>query len=191
VGRWGVRKKFWASHHFYLQLLLTFLASYGKMCEVRVKPTLPTSITQKNTMTRLPLEDTVQNAVQNAVVRLADRNLGAVDALMALLRGSAEIDPDNVLGGMAPLINLNMLGIHGTSIYVLWNYKCRRDTRRLVMLLRAVQLGLISHTKVQKMAADKMRQVNLTGEEWADLDTAVCSRLTGFMSADAWIAKQN
>lgn len=75
---------------------------------------------------------------------------------------------------------LDTWGIYGTDIYVLWNDKCNRDVRQMLMLMRATQLGIFSHTKLQEMAADQMRQVNLSDEEMAELDEKVCERLEDF-----------
>ena len=50
----------------------------------------------------------------------------------------------------------------------------------MLMLMRATQLGLFSHIKLKEMAADQMRQVNLSDEEMADLDEKVCEQLKDF-----------
>ena len=70
--------------------------------------------------------------------------------------------------------------IYGSSIYILWNDRCDRDVRKLLMLIRATQLGFFSHTKLQQMAADQRRTINLTEEEFTELDKKVCEQLEDF-----------
>lgn len=136
-------------------------------------------------MTRIELSDTGQAII----VKMADGNPGAMTAMVVLLSKDCEpIDPDSAMGLLGPFLELDMLGIYGTEIYILWNDKCKRDLRRFVLLLRASQLGLLPNQKVREMAADQMRQVNLSADEWDELDAAVCDRLAGFMSIESWDA---
>lgn len=134
-------------------------------------------------MTRIELSDTGQAII----VKMADGNPGAMTAMASLLSKDCEpIDPDNAMGLMGPFLELDSLGIYGTAIHILWNDKCKRDLRRFVLLLRASQLGLLPSRKVQEMAADQMRQVNLSDIEWYALDAVVCARLAGFMTVKSW-----
>jgi hypothetical protein len=66
---------------------------------------------------------------------------------------------------------------------VLWSDKCGKDTRRMLMLMRATQLGIFPQTQLQAMAADQARQVNLTEDEFKALDAKVCEQLTEFARA--------
>ena len=133
-------------------------------------------------MTRIKLCDTTFEVV----AKMSDGNPGAMTAIAALLKESKEIDPQSAMGGLAPLLSLDLLGIYGTDIYILWADKCRNDTRRFCMLLRAHQLGMLQSHDIQEMAADQMRQVNLTAEEWGTIDADVCKRLDEFMTAETW-----
>ncbi len=136
-------------------------------------------------MTRIKVSDTGPGIV----AKMADGNPGAVHAMARLLTKECEkIDPDSALGLYGPLLTLDRFGIYGTSIYILWKDKCRRNLRQFVLLLRASQLGLLPDRKIKEMAADQMGQVNLTDDEWDDLDTAVCDQLAGFISVESWDA---
>lgn len=84
------------------------------------------------------------------------------------------------MGGIGAVMILDTWEIYGTDIYVLWNDKCNRDVRQMLMIMRATQLGFFSHERLQEMASDQMRQINLTDEEWEDLDNKVCERLEDF-----------
>ena len=75
-------------------------------------------------------------------------------------------------------MNLGTWGIYGSDIYVLCKDKCGGDLRRLLMLMRATQLGLFSHVKLRQMTRNQ--SINLTEEEFLDLDHKVCDQLGDF-----------
>ncbi len=116
----------------------------------------------------------------DAMIKMAEGNPGAIGALSAMVRLGNDIDPQGMMGGMGKIMMLDTWEIYGTGIYVLWSDKCGKDTRKLFMIMRACQLGFLSQTKLQQMAADQFRQVNLTEEEFARYDHLVCDRLEEF-----------
>lgn len=116
----------------------------------------------------------------SALIKMADGNPGAISAMMAILEKHQSIHPQAALGGIGTIMMLDEYGIYGSSIYVLYSDKCDRDVRKMVMLIRSVQLGIFSKTKLQEMAADQRRQVNLTDTEWHDLDDKVFEQLDDF-----------
>lgn len=88
------------------------------------------------------------------------------------------IDPQSALGGAGPLLALDQHDIYGTDIYVLWNDKCQRDVRKMIMALRGVQLGHLLESRLREIAGDQTRSVDLTRNEWDELNLQVCSELT-------------
>ncbi len=137
-------------------------------------------------MTRIELFDDAKSMF----IKMSDGNPGAMQAMIVLLSDEiAEIDRDSVMPFFS-VLTLDSLGIYGTGIYILWNDKCKKDSRRLIMLLRATQLGFLPGDKVKEMAADQMRQINLSDDEWVELDAKVCDRLSRFMSVETWTAQQ-
>jgi len=48
------------------------------------------------------------------------------------------------------------------------------------MLLRAVQLGFIRVDRLKELAEDQTRQINLSDEEWKDIEMKVCEQLEDF-----------
>jgi hypothetical protein len=129
-----------------------------------------------NTKQRIDLFD----SPMDAVMKMVEGNPGAIAALMDLMNSSESIDPQSAFGPLSPLLSLDALGIYGSGIYVIWSDKCNRDTRRVLVLLRAVQLGLLNSSKVQEMADDQSFKINLTEEEFKDLDHKVCEQLEKF-----------
>ncbi len=117
---------------------------------------------------------------QQVLTKMSDGNPGALMAMMEIIEKGDAIDPQAFAGGLGAIMILDTWEIYGSSIYVLFNDKCDRDVRKMLMLMRATQLGHFSQTKLQKMAADQSREINLTDEELADLDAKVCEQLENF-----------
>ena len=130
-------------------------------------------------MSKLDLKDTVMDAI----IKMSEGNPGAITALMEIIQKGNSIDPQSFAGDLSAILGLDTMKIYGTEIYILWSDKCGRDTRKLLMLLRAAQLGFLSQQKLKEMSEDQMREVNLSEEEFSKLDKKVCNRLTGFQKA--------
>lgn len=132
-----------------------------------------------NTETRIQLNDNMMSIF----TKMSEGNPGAAQALMELYEKSSSIDPQSALGPVSGILSLDTHGIYGTDIYVLWNDKCDRDARKVLVLLRAVQLGFMPESKLQEMAGDQMRKINLTEQEFSDYESQVCERLEQFQRA--------
>lgn len=126
---------------------------------------------------------TLKDTLITATLKIADGNPGAMQALADLMANTEAIDPQSALGKLGPLLSLDTHGIYGTDIYILYNDKCDRDARKMLMLLRAVQLGFLGERKLKELAGDQIREVNLTSDEWESLDSKVCEELDGFARA--------
>lgn len=120
------------------------------------------------------------DSVTDICVKMSEGNPGALACIKDILKCANEVDPQDMLSPLGPILILDSCGIYGSSIYVIWSDKCGRDTRRMMMLLRATQLGFFSQDRLKQMAGDQVRQFNLTSEEFAELDKQVCERLEMF-----------
>lgn len=127
-------------------------------------------------MSMIELNDTIVDVVS----KMSEGNPGAITAMMVMVSKTEAIDPQDAMGNFGPLAMLDSWEIYGSDIYVLYNDKCDRDVRKMLMLMRATQLGYFSHFKLKEMASDQMRQINLTEEEFDKLDDKVCEQLTEF-----------
>lgn len=130
-------------------------------------------------MSRIDLTDTGMDVL----VKMSEGNPGALQALMDIMAKHDSIDPQAAMGGLGAVMLLDTWKIYGSGIYILYNDKCGRDVRKMLMLLRAVQMGMLRSGKLQEMAADEMRAVDLPVEEWQKLDDQVCERLEDFAKA--------
>lgn len=127
-------------------------------------------------MSKLDFNDTFQSAVS----KLSDGNPGAIGAMMDIAIKTPEIDPQCAFGEFGPLLSLDTHEIYGSDIYILYNDKCDRNARNVHVLLRAVQLGIMEESQLQALAADQMRSVNLSDEEFNQFDKEVCDQLDEF-----------
>lgn len=85
---------------------------------------------------------TLNDSIQDMMIKMSDGNPGAVGALMSLLTDSTT-DPDSALGGIGKIMSLDEYGIYGTDVYVFFNDICERDVKKMIGVMRAVQLGLL------------------------------------------------
>ena len=127
-------------------------------------------------MSKITLNDTGMTAI----VKMSEGNIGATTTMMEIIQKHNKIDPQAVMGGLGAIMILDTWEIYGADIYILFNDKCNRDVRKMLMLMRATQLGFFSHIKLKEMAHDQMRKINLTEEEFKELDNKVCAKLTEF-----------
>ncbi len=84
----------------------------------------------------------------SAITKMCDGNPGAMNALMEIMSDTTT-DPDNGMGGIGVILNLDSMGIYGTDIYILHNDICDRDTPKMLGVLRACQMGLFSRDIVK------------------------------------------
>lgn len=132
-------------------------------------------------MSRIRLGD---NGI-DVIVKMADGNPGAIQALMAIIAQSEEIDSQDTSGGIGAVLSLDMHQIYGTDIYILYNEKCQKDVRKLLVLLRACQLGIMPESKLHSLAGDRMNEIELADIEFSVLDAKVCEQRAKFQRPPA------
>lgn len=130
-------------------------------------------------MSKIELSDNTMTII----MKMAEGNPGAITALSEMVKQGEAIDPQSAIPPLGAILLLDTYEIYGSAIYVLWSDKCGRDVRKLLILIRSVQLGFLPESKLQAMAADQCREVDLTPEEYADLDKKVCESLEQFQKA--------
>jgi hypothetical protein len=127
------------------------------------------------TTSRLTLSDNFMTAM----IKMADGNPGAINALMDLSLASPTVDPESAMGAIAPLLSLDTHQIYGSAIWILYKDVCKQDARTMLMLLRAVQLGLFSEGALQRLSQAECK-LALSDEKMTELDMQVCARLEQF-----------
>lgn len=127
-------------------------------------------------MSKIQLTDTVLEMI----MKMVDGNPGAIMSITELMNNAETIDPQSAFGSISPILSLDTNEIYGSDIYILFNDKCKRDSRKCLLLLRAVQLGLRPQGWLQDLASDQLRRINISDDEWLEIDSAVCSELSEF-----------
>jgi hypothetical protein len=79
--------------------------------------------------------------VPDAVAKIAEGNIAAV-CIMDLMKHSEEIDP--YLKVIGPVMLLDSLGIYGPNVWVIFKDVCEQNHARMLAVLRATQLGMLS-----------------------------------------------
>lgn len=128
-------------------------------------------------MTKITLNDTGMDMF----VKMSEGNPGALTALMELSKLTPEIDPQSAFGPYSALLSLDSYGIYGANIYIIWNDKCNRDSHKMILLLRAVQLGLFSENELKALGNDHSYKLNISNEKWVELNNKVSEKLEDFI----------
>ena len=96
-------------------------------------------------MSRIQLEDTVITMF----TKMCDGNPGALTALMAIFKEAPTIDPQSALGGLGPILIMDDLGVYGSHIWLLFKDICKQDTRMMVAIIRAYQMGFLAESDLK------------------------------------------
>lgn len=78
------------------------------------------------------------------LAKISDGNPGALNVCVRLLKDGAEIDPDDALGPLGAILQLDSIGIYGSRVWMLYKDVCGQRLPEMVALLRATQLGFLS-----------------------------------------------
>lgn len=82
------------------------------------------------------------NIVDCACV-LSEGNPGAATAIAALIATSPRIDPSSWMGPLQPLLYLDNYRIYGSDIWILFKNICGHNPKKVCLLFRSVQMGLM------------------------------------------------
>jgi len=88
-------------------------------------------------MSRIELQD----AMSSMVYKMSEGNIGAVNVIVECLQVGGSVDPQSTFKGLAPVLDMDTLGIYGPRIWMLYKDVCGEDLRAMIAVLRAWQLG--------------------------------------------------
>jgi len=83
-----------------------------------------------------------------AMYVLSDGNPGAITAMVESIKIAPQVDPDSALGPWGPLFALDSLDCYGSRIWMLFKDVCGQDPAKMIGVLRAIQLGIVSDKTV-------------------------------------------
>ena len=95
-------------------------------------------------LSRIQYSDTTQDAL----VKMCEGNPGGLRVCMELLTKAGEIDPDNIMGGLGFVLNLDTLGLYGSKIWMLYKDVCNQDLTKTCAILRGWQLGYVAEDDI-------------------------------------------
>lgn len=89
---------------------------------------------------------TLNDSLQKAIIQLAEGIPGAITVLVELAKNAPHVDPQSAMGNWGPLLDLDSNAIYGSRIWMLYKDLCKEDIVSTIVVLRAVQLGVISES---------------------------------------------
>lgn len=127
--------------------------------------------------------DFFNDKVVDIMVKMSHGNPGAAVVLGQLIQQGTKMDADNVFGGFGSVITLDELGIYGSEIWILYKNICDENARKMVVLLRAAQLGIQNINEIYDvidsfLIEKKPQKLKMSFEE---MNRQVCSRLDNFI----------
>ena len=125
------------------------------------------------------LRITPNDDLESAILKMAGGFAASLKILTQIVEEGPKIDPDLEHSGLGHMLLLDRYGIYGTDIYMLFNDKCGGDLRKLLLLIRATQLGKYPESKLKELAGDQFNQVSISDEVWEELDYVVCGEVSG------------
>lgn len=129
---------------------------------------------------------TERDTAQDVVINMSRGNPGAVSVLVRMIKAFQTVDPDSsLLGALACPLQLDMMGIYGDGIWLLYKDICGEDLVKTIAVIRASQLGFIHPDKIVE-AIDCHRTYNRTAADIYpdDLLAKVQERLPKFGQVD-------
>jgi hypothetical protein len=91
---------------------------------------------------------TADDSIMSAIVKMSDGNPCGVVVMREAALHAEEIEPMAIMGGFAPLLSLDTLGVYGSRIWMLYKNVCKEHLPTMLAVLRAWQLGGLSADKL-------------------------------------------
>jgi hypothetical protein len=90
-------------------------------------------------MSRINLED----SMVDIVTKMSEGNPGAISVCTKFLQCAQQVDPDNMFGGVGPIMMLDTYGMYGSKIWMLYKDVCNENIAHTIGMIRATQLGIV------------------------------------------------
>jgi hypothetical protein len=111
------------------------------------------------------MQITFNDSPTDAILKVSKNNPGAGVAISQMMETVSKVDPDSTLGAIGVVFKLDDLEVYGEDVHMLYKYHCGQDPKRLLLLMRAVYLGLFSLEKFKAMSKHPRRDL-LTAAQW-------------------------
>jgi hypothetical protein len=100
--------------------------------------------------------------VNDALFAMSEGNPGAIRVLMEGMEAAQTVDPENIMGVWAFLLNLDEYGIYSNRIWRLYKDLCGEDIVKTIALVRSTQMGVLSNETLDK-AIDGTETIDIPG----------------------------
>ena len=123
------------------------------------------------------------DSILDAGMKLGEGNPGALKVIGLLFTEGDKIDRAAAMGGgLAALFALDLFGIYGSRIWVLYKLVCNFNLQHLMALLRAMQMGLID----TEVALTVLNQTAATGQVPSTLNLVDIDKKVKEALGDEW-----
>ena len=95
-------------------------------------------------MSKIVLTDMMPDVMR----KMSVGNPGALRVCMEILTQEGAIDPQAAMPGVGALLRLDDMGVYGSRIWMLYKDVCGEDLEKMLGVLRANQLGLLSTSAI-------------------------------------------
>jgi len=82
--------------------------------------------------------------MSEAIMAVVEGNPGAMRVAMEMVKINEQVDPLDVMGPWGPLLHIDMVGIYGSRLWMLYKDVCNQNVINTLAVLRANQLGFIA-----------------------------------------------
>ena len=111
----------------------------------------------------------------STIVDIMSDGVPSVDMILyTVYERNAVIDPQTLYKSLDAITFMDEKGIYGKDVWDLYRYVCEESVPKMIMTMRAVQLGIIPMFHVRKAMRRDMRL------NFDDMEFEVCAKLNAF-----------
>jgi hypothetical protein len=110
------------------------------------------------------------------LMKMSGGNPGALRVCMDILQRNSGIDPDDAMGGIGPLLSLDVHDIYESQIWILYKDVCGENLESMLAFMRAVQLGYATESELK----NAVRNESIQSDRLNELIAAVRKHLPHF-----------
>lgn len=132
----------------------------------------------------MPRLTNLEHSLFDMLAVMAENNPGAITAMASMVKIQQQTDPQSALKEFGIPMVLDTYGIYGSNIWQLYKDVCSEDAHKMLMLLRATQMGIFSSTKLVQLSTEVEARA-LFSVDWKWLNEEMYKALPTFKSLDA------
>lgn len=91
-------------------------------------------------MTKLLLTDNFDDIV----LKMSEGNPGAMTTIFEIFKAKN----NDVIDAIPLFLTLDMMGLYGSHLYMLWNDSCNRDVEKVIKVIEAYRSGTINNVHI-------------------------------------------